>query len=75
MVGAQASAAQFEKIMSYMEIAEQEGAQLLTGGKIEHLEGDLASGYYIQPTLLKRSQQNAYFPRRNFWTSGCRDHL
>src|SRR5690554_4290239 len=41
MVGAQASAQQFEKIMSYMDIAKAEGAELLAGGKVEMLEGDL----------------------------------
>ncbi len=66
MVGAQASAQQFEKIMSYMDIAKEEGAELLTGGKIEHLEGDLASGYYIQPTLLKGHNKMRIFQEEIF---------
>ncbi|TEG39121.1 aldehyde dehydrogenase family protein [Pseudomonas aeruginosa] len=53
MVGAQASQQQYEKILSYLDIAQQEGAELLAGGSVEKLEGNLASGYYIQPTLLK----------------------
>ncbi|MDV7932300.1 aldehyde dehydrogenase family protein, partial [Pseudomonas aeruginosa] len=53
MVGAQASQQQYEKILSYLDIAQQEGAELLAGGGVEKLEGNLASGYYIQPTLLK----------------------
>ncbi|HIE3980344.1 TPA: aldehyde dehydrogenase family protein, partial [Pseudomonas aeruginosa] len=53
MVGAQASQQQYEKILSYLDIAQQEGAELLVGGSVEKLEGNLASGYYIQPTLLK----------------------
>ncbi|MBA1323735.1 acetaldehyde dehydrogenase ExaC [Pseudomonas plecoglossicida] len=53
MVGAQASQQQFDRILTYLEVAEQEGAQLLTGGQVERLEGDLAGGYYLQPTLLK----------------------
>ncbi|WP_275626807.1 aldehyde dehydrogenase family protein [Pseudomonas sp. 273] len=53
MVGAQASQQQYEKILSYLDIAQNEGAQLLAGGQSERLSGDLASGYYIQPTLLK----------------------
>ncbi|HCU2052979.1 TPA: aldehyde dehydrogenase family protein, partial [Pseudomonas aeruginosa] len=52
MVGAQASQQQYEKILSYLDIAQQEGAEVLTGGSVEKLEGNLASGYYIQPTLL-----------------------
>ena len=66
MVGAQASAQQFEKIMSYMDIAKAEGAELLTGGNIEHLEGDLASGYYIQPTLLKGHNKMRVFQEEIF---------
>ncbi|MDY7220336.1 aldehyde dehydrogenase family protein [Denitrificimonas sp. JX-1] len=66
MVGAQASEQQFEKIMSYMDVAEQEGAELLTGGQVEQLEGDLASGYYIQPTLLKGHNKMRIFQEEIF---------
>ena len=66
MVGAQASEQQFEKIMSYMDVAEQEGAELLIGGKIEQLEGDFASGYYIQPTLLKGHNKMRIFQEEIF---------
>ncbi|WP_282344976.1 aldehyde dehydrogenase family protein, partial [Pseudomonas sp. PS02288] len=34
MVGAQASEQQFDKILSYLDIARQEGAELLTGGGV-----------------------------------------
>jgi aldehyde dehydrogenase len=53
MMGAQASAMQMDKILSYLEIGKAEGAQLLTGGGRAELGGDLAGGYYIQPTLFK----------------------
>jgi aldehyde dehydrogenase len=66
MVGAQASQQQFDKILSYLEIAQQEGAQVLTGGAAERLDGDLASGYYIQPTLLKGSNQMRVFQEEIF---------
>ena len=66
MVGAQASQQQFEKILSYLEIAEQEGAELLTGGKVEKLEGALATGYYIQPTLLKGNNRMRVFQEEIF---------
>ncbi|GAB3109425.1 aldehyde dehydrogenase family protein [Janibacter alkaliphilus] len=52
MMGAQASNDQFEKIMSYLDIGRQEGAEVLTGGDKLELEGDLAGGYYIQPTVF-----------------------
>ncbi|MNJ23220.1 Aldehyde dehydrogenase B [compost metagenome] len=66
MVGAQASEQQFDKILSYLEIAEKEGAELLTGGKVEKLEGSLSTGYYIQPTLLKGTNQMRVFQEEIF---------
>ena len=66
MVGAQASQQQFDKILSYLEIAQQEGAQVLTGGAAEKLDGDLASGYYIQPTLLKGHNKMRVFQEEIF---------
>ena len=66
MVGAQASQQQYDKILSYLEIAQQEGAELLTGGKVEKLEGSLATGYYIQPTLLKGNNAMRVFQEEIF---------
>ncbi|MGE8362870.1 acetaldehyde dehydrogenase ExaC [Pseudomonas sp.] len=66
MVGAQASQQQYDKILSYLDIAQQEGAELLTGGATEKLEGDLASGYYIQPTLLKGTNKMRVFQEEIF---------
>ncbi|WP_252274520.1 acetaldehyde dehydrogenase ExaC [Pseudomonas subflava] len=66
MVGAQASQQQYDKILSYLEIAQQEGAQVLTGGSSERLAGDLANGYYIQPTLLKGHNKMRVFQEEIF---------
>ncbi|MCC6074849.1 aldehyde dehydrogenase family protein [Pseudomonas sp. GCM10022188] len=66
MVGAQASDQQFEKILSYFEVARTEGAQILTGGAAEKLEGSLASGYYIQPTLIKGTNDMRVFQEEIF---------
>ena len=53
MMGAQASALQMDKILSYLEVGKAEGAQVLIGGGKAELGGDLTGGYYIQPTLFK----------------------
>ncbi|MGY0194063.1 acetaldehyde dehydrogenase ExaC [Leptothrix sp. BB-4] len=53
MMGAQASAMQMDKILSYLDLGKQEGAQVLCGGDRALLGGDLAGGYYIQPTLFQ----------------------
>ncbi|MBF8775376.1 aldehyde dehydrogenase family protein [Pseudomonas fulva] len=66
MVGAQASEQQYDKILSYLQIAQDEGAQLLAGGAAERLQGDLASGYYIQPTLLKGDNKMRVFQEEIF---------
>ena len=52
MIGAQASNDQLEKILSYIDIGKQEGAEILTGGKRAQLEGELAGGYYVEPTIF-----------------------
>ncbi|EQM70338.1 acetaldehyde dehydrogenase ExaC [Pseudomonas solani] len=66
MVGAQASEQQYDKILSYLDIAQQEGAELLAGGASERLGGDLSSGYYIQPTLLKGHNKMRVFQEEIF---------
>ena len=66
MVGAQASEQQFDKILSYMDIARDEGAQILTGGAAEKLEGSLSTGYYVQPTLIKGHNKMRVFQEEIF---------
>jgi len=66
MVGAQASKQQFDKILSYIDIGKKEGAEVLMGGEVEQLNGDLASGYYIQPTLLKGNNNMRVFQEEIF---------
>ncbi|GGD01244.1 acetaldehyde dehydrogenase ExaC [Halopseudomonas salina] len=66
MVGAQASEQQFDKILSYMEVARQEGAEFLIGGNAEKLEDSINNGYYIQPTLLKGHNKMRIFQEEIF---------
>ncbi|WP_026870318.1 aldehyde dehydrogenase [Inquilinus limosus] len=53
MIGAQASGEQLEKILSYIDIGRQEGAEVLAGGSRAILSGDLAGGYYVKPTVFR----------------------
>lgn len=53
MAGAQASNDQLEKILAYIDIGKKEGARLLLGGDRQHLDGDLAGGFYVQPTIFE----------------------
>ncbi|OAS84193.1 MULTISPECIES: aldehyde dehydrogenase [Metabacillus] len=66
MIGAQASTEQLEKILSYIDIGQQEGAQLLTGGGRKYLEGDLSGGYYVKPTVFKGHNQMRIFQEEIF---------
>jgi aldehyde dehydrogenase len=66
MMGAQASAAQMDKILGYLEVGKQEGAKLLIGGGRAELGGELAGGYYVQPTLFKGNNQMRIFREEIF---------
>jgi aldehyde dehydrogenase len=66
MIGAQASQEQTEKIMSYIDIGLQEGAELLTGGRRRQLEGGLENGYYIEPTVFKGHNKMRIFQEEIF---------
>ena len=66
MMGAQASSMQLDKILSYLEIGKQEGAQCLIGCGRAQLGGDLAGGYYIQPTLFKGTNDMRIFREEIF---------
>ncbi len=65
MLGAQASNDQLEKILSYMDIGRQEGAEVLTGGERTTLEG-LEGGYYVQPTIFKGTNNMRVFQEEIF---------
>jgi aldehyde dehydrogenase len=66
MMGAQASQDQMSKIQSYLALGREEGAELLIGGNRAQLEGELADGYYIQPTLFKGHNKMRIFQEEIF---------
>ena len=66
MVGAQASNDQMQKILSYIDIGKQEGAQCLTGGARAHLGGELEGGYYINPTVFHGTNNMRIFQEEIF---------
>jgi aldehyde dehydrogenase len=66
MIGAQASSEQLEKILSYMDIGRQEGAEVLIGGERNMLEGELAGGFYVKPTVLKGHNRMRVFQEEIF---------
>lgn len=66
MMGAQASQEQLTKILSYLDLGRQEGAEVLIGGARAKLEGDLAEGFYVQPTLFKGHNKMRIFQEEIF---------
>lgn len=66
MMGAQASTEQLEKILSYMDIGKQEGAECLIGGEQNQMDGDLKDGYYVKPTIFKGDNKMRIFQEEIF---------
>ena len=66
MIGAQASSEQLEKILSYLDIGKQEGAQVLIGGERNKLPGELEGGYYVKPTVFKGHNKMRIFQEEIF---------
>ena len=66
MIGAQASSEQLEKILSYMDIGRQEGAEVLIGGERNNLEGEFAGGFYVKPTVFKGHNKMRVFQEEIF---------
>jgi aldehyde dehydrogenase len=66
MLGAQASSEQVQKILSYIDIGKQEGAQLLTGGSKAEMDVALSDGFYIQPTVFKGHNKMRLFQEEIF---------
>ena len=65
-LGAQVSAAQLEKITRYVKIGLDEGAELLIGGHRNVLPGELAEGYYFEPTVFKGHNKMRIFQEEIF---------
>ncbi|MBF4500922.1 aldehyde dehydrogenase [Savagea sp. SN6] len=66
MMGAQASTEQLEKILSYIDIGKQEGAECLIGGEQNQMDGDLKDGYYVKPTIFKGDNKMRIFQEEIF---------
>jgi len=65
-IGAQASVGQMEKILSYIDIGLEEGATILAGGNQTELDGDLAGGFYVQPTIFEGNNKMRIFQEEIF---------
>lgn len=66
MIGAQVSNDQLEKILSYIEIGEKEGAKIIAGGGRADLGGELSEGYYVTPTIFEGTNSMRIFQEEIF---------
>ena len=66
MIGAMASAEQYEKVKSYLDLGKKEGAEVLVGGDVAQMDGDLSGGDYIQPTIFKGHNKMRIFQEEIF---------
>ena len=66
MLGAQASKEQLTKILTYLELGRQEGAEVLAGGSQARMTGELEGGYYVQPTMFKGHNKMRLFQEEIF---------
>lgn len=64
-MGAQASQEQMDKITHYLKLGPEEGAETLTGGNINRIEG-LEGGFYIEPTVFKGTNDMTIFQEEIF---------
>lgn len=49
-LGPVVSQEQLDRVMSYIDIGKEEGAEVVTGG--ERADGDLSDGYFVKPTVF-----------------------
>ena len=66
MIGAMASSEQYEKVKSYLDLGKKEGAEVLIGGDVAQMSGEMANGYYIQPTIFKGHNKMRIFQEEIF---------
>jgi aldehyde dehydrogenase len=64
-MGAQASNDQYEKILNYIDVGKQEGAELLIGGEAFNSD-TYPDGLYIQPTVFKGHNKMRIFQEEIF---------
>ena len=57
-LGAVVSQPHMEKILSYIELAKEEGGTILTGGERVILDAPYQDGYYIRPTVIEGLEYN-----------------
>ncbi len=66
MVGAQASSEQLEKILSYLKLGKDEGAEVLAGGQAAAMDEPFSGGFYVEPTVFRGNNKMRVFQEEIF---------
>ncbi|HIE1062094.1 TPA: acetaldehyde dehydrogenase ExaC [Serratia marcescens] len=66
MIGAQASKQQYDKILSYIDIAKNEGGKIVAGGEPAQRGDEVQNGFYLQPTLITGDNSMRFFREEIF---------
>lgn len=66
MIGAQVSKLQYDKILNYVKVGREEGAEVLIGGAVSNVEVELSNGFYIEPTIMKGTNDMKIFQEEIF---------
>jgi aldehyde dehydrogenase (NAD+) len=56
---------QLDRVMSYVSIGSQEGADLVLGGK--RMQGDVAAGYFVEPTIFSNVSNSMTIAREEIF--------
>ena len=65
-MGAQASEDQLHKILGYIDIGKQEGAECLTGGQRARPGGEFDDGFFVEPTVFVGNNKMRIFQEEIF---------
>jgi aminomuconate-semialdehyde/2-hydroxymuconate-6-semialdehyde dehydrogenase len=65
------SAEHRDKVLSYYKLAKEEGARFEAGGGVPQLDGDLAGGAFVQPTVLTGLSETARCVREEIFGPVC----
>lgn len=66
-MGPVVSAEHYDKVTSYLEIAKEENATLITGGRRPNLDQNLAEGFYLEPTVYIQEDSEARLNREEIF--------
>ena len=66
-IGPLVSQEQLERVTGYIDVGRHEGATLTTGGERPNFDGELAQGYFVQPTVFDNVKDDMTIAREEIF--------